>query len=128
MLSVPPRILVAVWMPLVWTAVVLSAVVGVWALVRTVLDRPVILRQLLVSAAVEVVLVLQAVAAAVSSARGQGPADGVTFWGYLVTTALVLPIAAAWAFAERTRWSSVVLLVAAATVAFLELRMVQVWG
>ena len=31
-------------------------------------------------------------------------------WGYVLTQLLILPIAAAWAFAERTRWSSVVLL------------------
>ena len=54
--------------------------------------------------------------------------DGVLLWGYVLTQALVLPIAAAWAFAERTRWSSVVLLVAAVTVAFLEFRLLQIWG
>ena len=51
----------------------------------------------------------------------------MTFWGYLVTALLLLPVAAAWAFAERTRWSSVVLLVAALTVAVMEWRLVQVW-
>ena len=54
--------------------------------------------------------------------------DGVLLWGYVLTQLLVLPIAAAWAFAERTRWSSVVLLVAALTVAFLEYRLLQIWG
>jgi hypothetical protein len=38
------------------------------------------------------------------------------------------PLAAAWAFAERTRWSSVVLAGAALVVAFLELRLLQIWG
>ena len=36
-------------------------------------------------------------------------------WGYVLTQLFILPIAAAWAFAERTRWSSVVLVVAALT-------------
>jgi hypothetical protein len=40
---------------------------------------------------------------------------------------VILPVAAAWAFAERTKWSSVVLLVASLTVAFLEWRLWQIW-
>ena len=40
---------------------------------------------------------------------------------------LVLPFAAFVAFAERSRWSSIVLLVATVTVAFLELRLWQIW-
>lgn len=121
------RILVAVWTPLAVAVVVLSVVLAGWALWRTVRDRPVILRQLLLGAVVEVVLLAEVVVAAVVSARGESPADPATFWGYLVTTLVVLPVAAAWAFAERTRWSSVVLLVAALTVAFLQYRVVQVW-
>ncbi|HWS57172.1 MAG TPA: hypothetical protein VN257_01420, partial [Actinotalea sp.] len=88
----------------------------------------VILRQLLVAGVVEVLLVLQAFEALVRTAQGQAPADPATFWGYLLTAMLVLPAAAAWAFAERTRWSSVVLAVAAVTVAFLEYRLLVVWA
>ena len=100
-----------------------------WATVRTVRDQPVILRQLIAGGVVEGLIVVQGVVAAVLVARGASPAEGpVTFWGYVVAALLILPIAAAWAFAERTRWSSVVLLVAALTVAFLEYRLLQVWG
>ena len=103
-------------------------VVAAWAAIRTVRDQPVILRQLIASGVVEALLVLQAVVAAVLMAQGQRPSDAATFWGYLLTTMLILPVAAAWAFAERTRWSSVVLLVASLTGAFLEYRLLQVWG
>lgn len=115
------------WTPLAVVVVALCLVLAGWAAWRTLRDEPVVLRQLLLGAVVEVVLLAQVVVAAVSSARGDGPADGFTFWGYLVTTLVVLPVAAAWAFAERTRWSSVVLLVAAVTVAFLQYRVLQVW-
>lgn len=122
------RILDAVWTPLAVVVGGLAVLLAAWAGVRAVLDRPVILRQLLAGAVVEVLLLGQVVVAAVLSARGVEGVDLTTFWGYLVTALVILPVAAAWAFAERTRWSSVVLLVAGVTVAFLELRLVQIWA
>lgn len=115
------------WTPLVLVTVLGAAAVAAWAAWRTARDQPVILRQLLVSGVVEALLLVQVVVGLVQVARGDGPADGPTYWGYLVTTLFVLPVAAAWAFAERTRWSSVVLAVAALTVVFLQYRVVQVW-
>ena len=58
---------------------------------------------------------------------GDGHSDVGELWGYLVTVLLILPFAAAWAFAERSRWSSVVMVLAAVTVIFLEYRLVQIW-
>lgn len=116
------------WIPLVVLVVALCLGLAGWAAVRALRDQPVILRQLVAAGVVEGLVVLQGVIALVQGVLGSGPADGVTFWGYLLTTLLILPGAAAWAFAERTRWSSVVLLVAALTVAFLEYRLVQVWA
>jgi len=113
--------------PLAVLVAVLAAVLAGWAALFAVRDRAVILRQLWGGAVVEAGLLLPAVVAAVETARGEGPADSVTFWGYLVTALILLPVAAAWAFAERTRWSSVVLLVAAVTLVVMEWRLVQVW-
>lgn len=103
------------------------AVLAAWAGWRAATDRPVVLRQLFAAGAVEALLLLQGVVAGVQLARGHAT-DGVVFWGYAVTTWLLLPAAAAVAFAERTRWSSVVLTVAALVVVFLQYRMIQVWG
>lgn len=108
--------------------VVVCAAVAVWAAWRTLRDQPVVLRQLLLAAVAEAFLLIQLVVAGVAAARGSGPAEAATWWGYALTALLLLPGAAAWAFAERTRWSSVVLLVAALTVAFLQYRMVQLWA
>ncbi|MEJ2864252.1 hypothetical protein [Actinomycetospora flava] len=47
--------------------------------------------------------------------------------GYLVATLIVLPIGAALAHGERTRYGSVVLAVAGVTLAVLSLRTGQVW-
>ncbi|ASR54763.1 hypothetical protein [Cellulomonas sp. PSBB021] len=106
----------------------LCAALAGWALWFVVRDRAVVLRQLWGAAVVEGALVVQAVVLAVVQVTGEHAVDGVLVWGYVVTQLIVLPLAAAWAFAERTRWSSVVLLVAALTVVFLELRLLQIWG
>lgn len=114
-------------LPLFLLAVALCLALAGWAAWFAARDRPVILRQLFGAGAVEVVLVVQAVVAGVLQARGH-EVDGALFWGYLLTAALLLPIAAVWAFAERTRWSSVVLCVASLTVAFLLWRLWVIWG
>lgn len=114
--------------PLFWLVVATCAALAAWAGWFVVRDRAVVLRQLWAGAVVEGLLVLQAVVAGVLLVTGAGDVDGALFWGYVVTQLIVLPIAAAWAFAERTRWSSVVLLVATLTVAFLEYRLLQIWG
>lgn len=122
------RILLGVPLLLVVPVVAVGAAVALWAAWRTLRDQPVVLRQLLLAGVAELLLLVQLVVAGVASARGWGPVDAGTWWGYAVTALLVLPVAAAWAFAERTRWSSVVLLVAAVSVVFLEYRMVELWA
>nr|WP_216077787.1 hypothetical protein [Isoptericola sediminis] len=105
---------------------VLCGLLAGWAAWFVVRDRAVILKQLFGAAAVEAVLLVQAVVAAIQQAGGHA-VDGPLFWGYLLTAAMLLPLAALWAFAERTKWSSVVLCVAALTVAFLEWRLWVIW-
>ena len=116
------------WIPLLIAVSGGCLALGAWATWRAVTDRPVILRQLFLAGGIEALLLVQAVVAGVQAAGGGMPGDAVTFWGYLVTSMVVLPIAGLWAFAERSRWSSVVMLVAALTVAFLQYRTLQVWN
>lgn len=114
--------------PLSVLVVASSCALALWAAWYVIRDRAVVLRQLWGGAVVEALLVVQAVVALVLVLRGH-PLDAPgEFWGYVLTQLLILPFAAAWAFAERTRWSSVVLLVAAVTVAFLEYRLLILWG
>lgn len=107
--------------------VALCVALAGWAGWFVARDRAVILNQLWGGAVIEVLLLVQGVVAIVQGAGGGGASDPLLFWGYFATTLVILPVAAAWAFAERTRWSSVVLLVASLTVAFLEWRMWQIW-
>lgn len=110
---------------LVWTGVVLGIALAAWAAWRLWRDRPVVLRQLYAAGVVETYLVVQLVVVLVHPAAGG--ASGL-FWVYVVAQLVLLPAAAAWAFAERTRWSSAVLLLAALVVALLQVRLLQVWG
>lgn len=115
-------------LPLTVAVLLLCSALLAWAVWFAIRDRAVILRQLWGASVVEVALLVQVAVAGVLAAQGRHAADGVTFWGYQLTALMVLPFAALWAFAERSRWSSVVLAVATATVMFLEYRMLQIWG
>lgn len=100
-----------------------------WATIFALRDRAVILKQLWAGAVVEGLLLIQVLTAAISLLRT--PRDNFEaweFWGYFITILIILPGAALWAFAERSRWSSVVLAVASFTVIFLQFRLIQLWG
>lgn len=114
--------------PLLYAVAAAALALAAWALVFAIRDRAVVLRQLWGAAVVEGLMVVQAVVAGVRQATGTVPDEPVVFWGYVVTQLILLPAAALWAFAERTRWSSVVLLIAAVAVAFLQLRLDQTWA
>lgn len=116
---------------MLFTVVLVSALAGalaIWALVFAIADRAVVLRQLIGGGVVVAALLAQAVVAGVLQARGAQVWDPVTLWGYLLVAVLLLPGAAVWAFADRTRWSSVVLVIAAVAILAMELRIWQVWS
>lgn len=114
--------------PLSFLVIGTATLLAGWAAWFVARDRAVILRQLWGGAVVEGLMLVQAVVALVLVLGGASLAEPITFWGYVVVQLMILPFAAAWAFAERTRWSSVVLLVAGLTVVFLEYRLLQIWG
>lgn len=116
------------FLPLSLAIFVAAVVVLVWACIFVARDRAVILRQLWAAAVVEGLLIIQTVSAAVVLIVTHRDIIVWEYWGYVITTLLILPVAALWAFAERTKWSSVVLAVAAFTVVFLQWRLLQLWG
>ncbi|HIZ35404.1 MAG TPA: hypothetical protein H9815_06475 [Candidatus Ruania gallistercoris] len=108
--------------------IVVSLLLTAWAVLRAVRDQPVITRQLIAAAVIEVGILVQMVLAGVLLIGGHQLTEGFTFWGYLVVALLVLPAAAVVAVVERTRWSSVALIIACATLAVMQLRVHQLWS
>ena len=81
-----------------------------------------------VLALVELLLIVQVVMAIVGPLTGN-PASGslLEFWTYLVS-AVLLPIAGVvWAFADRTKWSTVIMGVVALAIAIMVWRMHVIW-
>lgn len=80
------------------------------------------------AALVELLLIAQVVVALVAPAVGNAPTgSGLEFWVYLVSAALLPPLAVFWALVERNRWSTVIVGVACLAVAVMLYRMGQIW-
>ncbi|MEZ3159866.1 hypothetical protein AB1K54_04875 [Microbacterium sp. BWT-B31] len=79
-------------------------------------------------ALIEVLLIAQIVIAIVAPLAGNPPTgSALEFWVYLVSAAL-LPIAGVgWALVERSRWSTVIMGIAALAVAVMVWRMHAIW-
>lgn len=114
---------------LVVPVLLLCAAASVWTLVMIARDESppsdpyfVLLGVLLV------LLVVQLVGALVAMGAGSRDlTEPVTFVAYLFTVVLVLPVGAALALVERSRWGSGALLVALLTVAAMEARLDALW-
>lgn len=77
---------------------------------------------------VEVLLIAQLVVAIVAPAVGNQPTGSLLeFYTYLVSAIILLPVAGFWGLAERTRWSTVILGVAALAAAVMLYRMYFIW-
>jgi hypothetical protein len=79
-------------------------------------------------ALLELLLVAQVVVAIVAPFVGNIPTGSVLeFWVYLVSAALLPPAAVIWALLERSRWSTVIMGIAALSVAVMVWRMQVIW-
>lgn len=79
-------------------------------------------------ALLELLLIAQVVVAIVAPLAGNPPTGSLLeFWVYLVS-AVLLPLAAvAWALLERSRWSTVIMGIAALSIAVMVWRMHVIW-
>lgn len=79
-------------------------------------------------ALVEVLLLAQIVAAIIAPLAGNPPTGSLLeYWVYLVSAALLPPAAVFWALLERSRWSTVIMGIAALAVAIMVWRMHAIW-
>ncbi|WP_292834131.1 hypothetical protein [Microbacterium sp.] len=75
-----------------------------------------------------VLLVAQAITAIVAPLVGNPPiGSALEFWVYLVSAVLLPPAAVFWALIERSRWSTVIMGIAALAVAVMVWRMQVIW-
>jgi len=112
---------------LAYAVIALAGVAVVWGLVTAIADRPPGRAQLLFAAGVWVVTLTQSIVAGVQLAGGFRPASMATTIGYLIGIVVLIPIAWLWANVERTRFSGVVLAVAAFAVLAMTLRLLTLW-
>lgn len=114
----------------VGVAVIVAALAWtLWCLVSAALGQAPTVRHRLGLVALEVVALAQALVAVVllivqGGRSGPGVAE---ILGYLIASVVVLPIGAALAHGERTRYGTLVLGLAGFTLAVLVLRTSQVW-
>ena len=79
-------------------------------------------------ALLEVLLLAQVVIAIIAPFAGNPPTGSLLeFWVYLVSAALLPVAAVAWALLERSRWSTVIMGIAALAVAVMVWRMHAIW-
>ncbi|WP_314431113.1 hypothetical protein [Microbacterium lacticum] len=79
-------------------------------------------------ALVLLLLIAQVVIAVVAPLVGNAPAGSpIEFWAYLIGALLIPPLAVFWALVERSRWSTVIMGIAALSVAVMVWRMNVIW-
>jgi hypothetical protein len=112
---------------LAYALIVLTGAAALWGILTAVLDQAPGKAQLLFDAFVWVVTVVQSVIGLVRIAGGFRPAETATTIGYLIAVLALIPLAWFWANTERTRWSGLVLAVAALSVLAMTLRLLMLW-
>jgi hypothetical protein len=111
-----------------WVVVGIAVAAGLFGVVAGLAGRKPDDFTLGATALVELLLLAQIVIAIIAPAVGNQPTGSLLeFWVYLVSAALLPPLAAFWALVERNRWSTVILGVACFAVAVMVYRMGQIW-
>lgn len=114
--------------PLAGLVIVAALGLAGWSLVAALRGVRPSRGQLIGSAVLEGLLVVQALVGMVLMVTAERDVDAVTFVGYHLTAVLLLPVGVVWGIADRSRWGNGVLALAAATEAVLVLRLLQIWA
>jgi hypothetical protein len=112
---------------LVWIATAVALVLAGLGALSTLTRRRTGTAHLAAAAVLEVVLLVQAVLALVRLAGGERPPETATFVGYLAGVVLVPVAGVLWSRTEPSRWAGTVVAVAAAVVAVMVWRLLQLW-
>ncbi|MDV6012706.1 hypothetical protein [Haloechinothrix sp. LS1_15] len=99
-----------------------------WTLIPLVRDRGPDRILLGALALIEIGLIVLAVLGIVALTGTDREIDTLSFVAYLIGTLFILPVATAWALAERSRWGNAVLLIGCLAIPVMILRMNQIWA
>ena len=106
-----------------------ATLAGVLCVVLGLVGRPPADVTILALVVVELLLLAQVVVSIVAPFTGNHPTGNLgEFWMYLATACFMPPAAIAWALTDKTRWSTVVLGVAALAIAVMAYRLNQIWN
>jgi K+-sensing histidine kinase KdpD len=114
--------------PLATVLVIASLLLATWAGVLAALDRLPgrgLLRALI---GLQLLMLVQAGVVVARMLGGERPASVGALVGYLLVSVLVVPLGTYWSLEERTRYSTLVLVVACLTVAVLVQRLLTLWS
>jgi hypothetical protein len=112
---------------LAYAVLLLALAATAWGLLTAAVNKPPGAKQLIFAAVVELATVIQSVIGLAELALGFRPVELVTTLGYLVVIVLLIPLAWFWANSERTRFSGVVMAIAALSVFGMTLRLLVLW-
>jgi hypothetical protein len=99
-----------------------------WTAVLAARNQRVSNRLLIELGVVELLILAQLLVAVIALVGGDRPDSTVTFIAYAVGELVLLPAGVLWSQAERSRSSTLVILVACLGVAVMTARMLQIWG
>lgn len=111
-----------------YTVIVIAVIAVVWGIVAAATKKPPGNAQFYWSFLTELAVVVQSMVGFVAIARGAGPAETATAIGYLIGIVLLMPLGIWWAIVDRSRYSGLVMTIAAAAIAVMTLRLQQIWG
>jgi hypothetical protein len=107
---------------------VCALIVAAWSFVLAAVNREPQRALLAGLGVVEVLLVAQLIIGIVLLIGGGRPGNLATFLAYLIGELVIIPAGAAWALAERSRSSTVILGIACVAVTVMVLRLHEIWG
>lgn len=110
-----------------YAVITASLAYAAWALVAVVRNQPPREYFVVGAGVVELLIVVQTIVAVVMMIVEGAPDERATFIGYLVMILIILPLGLFWALAEKSRWGTSVLVVAALVVPVLVVRLQQIW-
>lgn len=113
--------------PLSYVIILACFAYAAWSLIAVVFNKIPREAHVIGAGVIEILLIAQLIVAIILMLVEGRPDDLAIFIAYLVFILIVVPGALFWALAEKSRWGTMVLVIAALVVPILVLRLEQIW-